>query len=122
MPFELGLSVAWEQCGGKKHTWFVCESMDFRLAKSLSDLSGTDPYVHHGSVRGVFRELCNAFVRSGRQPTVDQMWRIYRNVRKGLPKILQRSGARSVFEARVFKDIRFVASLSKDKNVVTSGK
>lgn len=122
MPFELGLSVAWEHCGGTKHTWFVCESLEFRLAKSLSDLSGTDAYVHHGSVRGVFRELCNAFVRTGSQPTIDQMWRIYRDVRKRLPKISQRSGARSVFAARVFKDICVVAGLSADENVVASRK
>jgi hypothetical protein len=122
MPLELGLSVAWEKCGEKKHTWFVCESLEFRLAKSLSDLSGTDPYIHHGNVRGVFRELCNAFVRTGSQPTVDEMWRVYRDVRRRLPMILQRSGARSVFEARVFRDIRFVAGLSADENVVASRK
>jgi hypothetical protein len=43
MPFELGLSVAHEKSAKKgKHEWFVCESMNFRLAKSLSDLNGTD--------------------------------------------------------------------------------
>jgi len=47
MPFELGLSVAYEKSSKKrKHEWFVCESMNFRLAKSLSDLNGTDPYIH----------------------------------------------------------------------------
>jgi hypothetical protein len=68
MPFELGLSVAHEKSSKKrKHEWFVCESMDFRLAKSLSDLNGTDPYIHGGTVGGVFTELRNMFVRSDRQ-------------------------------------------------------
>jgi hypothetical protein len=117
MPFELGMSVAWAQTGGQKHEWFVFESMDHRLAKSLSDLNGTDPYIHRGTVAGVFRELCNAFVRSGRQPTIQQMWRIYRDVRKNLPRILRRAGASSIYNARVFKDICVVASASADARV-----
>jgi hypothetical protein len=67
------MSVAWAQTRAGKHEWFVLESVDHRLAKSLSDLNGTDPYIHRGTVAGVFRELCNAFVRSGRQPTIQQM-------------------------------------------------
>jgi len=88
MPFELGLSVAWERVQETKHSWFVCESREFRLAKSLSDLNGTDAYIHHGNITGVFRELCNAFVRPGRQPTIQQMQKIYRDVTGSLPKIL----------------------------------
>ena len=58
MPFELGLSVAYEKSPKKrKHEWFVCESMNFRLAKSLSDLNGTDPYIHRGTTGGVFPKL-----------------------------------------------------------------
>ena len=117
MPFELGMSVAWAQRGGGNHEWFVFESMDHRLAKSLSDLNGTDPDIHGGIVAGVFRELCNAFVRSGRQPTIQQMWRIYRDVRKSLPRILRRAGASSIYNARIFKDICVVASASADVRV-----
>jgi hypothetical protein len=80
MPFELGLSVAWGRVQKSDHSWFVCESRDFRLTKSLSDLNGTDAYIHHGSITGVFRELCNAFVRKGRQPTIQQMRKIYRRM------------------------------------------
>src|SRR5580698_638116 len=55
MPFELGLSVAHERASkGGKHEWFVCESMNLRLAKSLSDLNGTDPNIHGGTVNGLF--------------------------------------------------------------------
>jgi hypothetical protein len=52
MPFELGMSVAWAQTGGGKNEWFVFESMYHRLAKSLSDLNGTDPYIHRGDGGG----------------------------------------------------------------------
>ena len=63
MPFELGLAVAHEKTELKKHEWFVCESKRYRLAKSLSDLNGTDPFIHDGRIDGVFRELGNIFLR-----------------------------------------------------------
>ena len=69
MPFELGLAIAWQKLGPRDHTWFVFEAMQRRAEKSLSDLSGTDVYIHHGKVHGVFTELCNAFVRLKSQPT-----------------------------------------------------
>ena len=48
MPFELGLAVAWERGHKAERTWFVMESMNHLLAKALTDLNGTDPYIHGG--------------------------------------------------------------------------
>ena len=110
MPFELGLAVAWEKIHPEKHVWFVMESMNYRLAKSLSDLNGTDPYIHRGTIAGVFRELSNSFERTEAQPSVQQMWEIYREVRQGIPAILRQRGARSIFEASAFRDISIAAS------------
>ncbi|MHB8502761.1 MAG: hypothetical protein ACYDCG_09530 [Candidatus Acidiferrales bacterium] len=110
MPFELGLAVGWEKIGGGRHVWFVMEAKDYRLEKSLSDLKGTDPYIHGGTIEGVFREIGNAFVRQGMQPTVPQMRSIYRHVENGVPAILRRCGAASVFQARAFKEISIAAS------------
>lgn len=112
MPFELGLAVAWEMLGPGRHMWFVMEAVNYRLAKSLSDLNGTDPYIHGGTIDGVFREMGNALVRRGRQPSVLQMWRIYREVRGKIPAILRRCGTRSVFQARVFEEISFAANVA----------
>jgi hypothetical protein len=50
MPFELGLAVAWGHAH-PQHKWYVFESVGRRLAKSLSDLDGTDPYIHEGTGR-----------------------------------------------------------------------
>jgi len=117
MPFELGLSVAWGRIGAKKHTWFVFESRARRLAKSLSDLNGTDEHIHGGTITGVFREICSAFVRPGRQPSVQDMHNVYIDVEKRLPEILRLAGTKSIFNARVFKDICVVASASADEKV-----
>jgi hypothetical protein len=118
MPFELGLSVAHQKTlGGKKHEWFVCESRNFRLSKSLSDLNGTDPFIHDGTIVGLFRELCNMFRRPGRQPSVQQMWSIYWELRRNLPVLLRQAGGKSAYRARVFKDLCVIASASADKIV-----
>jgi hypothetical protein len=118
MPFELGLTVALKSTKLPNHAWVVCESMSRRLNKSLSDLNGTDPYIHDGTVRGVFRELCNVFVRSRRQPTVLQMNQIYRVLRADFKNILHRAGAKDPFNARVFKDLCIAASAAADQLVV----
>ncbi len=57
MPFELGLAVAWEKLNPGQHIWFVLEAQTRRLQKSLSDLGGTDVYVHGGKPRGFSRTL-----------------------------------------------------------------
>lgn len=57
MPFELGLAVAWARRRNRNHTWFVLESAPYRVQKSLSDLGGTDVYIHDGRPEGVFRQL-----------------------------------------------------------------
>lgn len=114
MPFELGLTVG---LGNADHSWIVCETVRRRINKSLSDLDGTDVYVHGGTVRGVFRELCNAFVRNRRQPSVEQMMQIYRILRSKSASILRSAGARDPFNARVFRDLCVLASATADSLV-----
>ena len=110
MPFELGLVAGWLKTSRRSdHTWFVFEAVRRRLPKSLSDLDGTDPYIHDERPQGVFRELGNALVRSGKQPTVRQMRIIYNNIKTASPLIVKNAGARSLFEARVFKQLVVLA-------------
>jgi hypothetical protein len=116
MPFELGLAVAWAQAHAQ-HKWFVFESVRRRLNKSLSDLDGTDPYIHGGTVRGIMREVCNAFVSPVNQPTVPQMMKMYRELRRDSRRILKHAGAQSVFTARVFSDLCLAAAALRSKYV-----
>jgi hypothetical protein len=109
MPCELGLTITWEKLNPDRHTWFVFEAQRRRLQKSLSDLDGTDVNIHDGTVKGVMRELCNAFVRRGPQPGVPEMMRTYRLVSRQVDNVLASAGTDSLFEARVFKDLCFVA-------------
>jgi hypothetical protein len=119
MPFELGLAVAAHRdAKGRKGQWFVCEAMPLRLLKSLSDLNGTDPYIHDGKIVGVFRELCNIFVKPDRQPNVQQMGQIYREMRRNLPAILRKSASDSVYKPQVFKDLCVAAKIWAERIVV----
>jgi hypothetical protein len=117
MPFELGLAVALARSHHRKDTWLVCESRAYRAQKSLSDINGTDIYVHDGTIAGVFREMCQAFVRRKQQPTVAQMWLVYGVLRKGLKTVLRDAGARDVYSARVFQDLCVMASAAAKKIV-----
>jgi len=118
IPFELGLAIAKDRLSVDGHSWYVFEAMNRRPEKSLSDLAGTDVYIHGGTVRGVLRELSNAFIREERQPSLAQMYGVYRYVRKELPSILRASGSESIFDgARTFRDVCFVASLKAEERV-----
>jgi hypothetical protein len=110
MPFELGLTVAWDRLVPGRHVWFVLESVNRRALKSLSDLAGTDVYIHNGTAEGVFREIGNALVRKRNRPTVRQINYIYEGLQSALPEIMEATGAQSRFEARAFRELLFVAS------------
>lgn len=114
MPMELGMAVAWAKLNPREHTWFVFESMERRAQKSISDLNGTDCNIHGGTVEGVMRELCNAFVRRKQRMAVPEMLRVYVEVRKRLPELIGSSGAASVFEPRIFDDLLVAAADARD--------
>lgn len=114
MPFELGLTVAVQAMENPAHGWILCEAVRHRIKKSLSDLDGSDAYIHDGTVKGVFRELGNAFIGSKRQPTVREMTQIYRVLRLRFKSILRNAGARDAFNARVFKELCVLASTAAD--------
>lgn len=118
MPFELGLAVALHETGGGRRGWFVCESRNYRLAKSLSDLNGTDPFVHGGTIQGVFRELANMFGRPGKQPTVQQMRSIYRRLHRSVPAVLHEAGSRTLYSASVFRALCVIASAGARELVI----
>ena len=108
MPFELGLAVDWSLCAGSSHEWFVFESKPHRLSKSLSDLNGTDPYIHEGTVRGLLRGLMNALTRTTQRPELMDLESIYLDLRNAARRIrLDRGGG--LFEARAFHDLAVLA-------------
>lgn len=108
MPFELGLAVS-QDIRSRRQTWHVCEAVQYRVNKSLSDLEGSDIRIDGGTVRGVFAALNEVFARRDRQPSVQQMYRIYLVLRRNLPRIMRQAGSRHPYGARVFQDLIFAA-------------
>jgi hypothetical protein len=108
MPLELGLTITWAKLHPKRHTWYLLESTPRRLQKSMSDLDGTDPYIHSGNVLGVLSELRNAFVHRN-APTMAEMMASYRILEASTERILADAGTRNVYSASVFRELCFVA-------------
>lgn len=108
MPFELGLAVSRDTVH-RRAQWYVCETMRHRVSKSLSDLDGTDVRIHNGRVMGLFAALGDIFVRKHRQPSAQQMYRIYLVLRRNLPGIMREAGTADPYGARVFRDLVLAA-------------
>ena len=59
MPFEIGLAVAtarWRPA----HQWFLFEARPFRVQQTLSDLAGTDAYIHGDAPQRLLVALTDA--------------------------------------------------------------
>ena len=108
MPLELGMTITWAELNAESHIWFVMEATHRRLDQSTSDLGGTDPNVHLGTVEGVLSELRNAFVHQ-HAPSVHKMLEGYRLVESNVELILSDAGTSNIYAASVFKELCFTA-------------
>lgn len=115
MPFELGLAVDRSLRAPASHQWFVFETLPHRLQRSLSDLNGTDPYVHGGTADGVLVQLSHALVRGPRQPELAEVRQVLRTVRRAARILRQDYG--SLFGARAFRELVFAATEAADRIV-----
>jgi hypothetical protein len=106
MPFEIGLAVAtarWRPA----HQWFLFEARPFRVQHTLSDLGGTDAYAHGEGPRRLLIALTDALVRVAKQPTIDELYRIFRRLSDESPGIRRNYG--TLFGARAFRDLVVLA-------------
>lgn len=115
MPLELGLTIVWAKLNPKRHSWSLWETEPRRLQKSMSDLDGTDPYIHTGNIEGVLTELRNAFVRND-APTVQAMIAAYRLVASEVETILADAGTQNLYAGSVFKELRYLAQKTAQLN------
>jgi hypothetical protein len=119
MPFELGLIIAQTERAKSKHYWYVFEAKRFRVLKSLSDINGTEVYIHNGRPIGVLRELTNALARNQHRPTVRELHAVYRDVRRAAATLKRDLATHSLFDTRVFQDLVLAASISAKRRIAT---
>jgi len=91
MPFEAGLALS-VNFAGIRHECAFFEAQRHRLEKSLSDLNGYDPYIHHGHVKGVLRALSDLFESSLGKVDAADLFRLYRIVSRDAFIIKKRNG------------------------------
>lgn len=119
MPFELGLAVAQAEYVHKEHRWYIFEAKRFRVLKSLSDLNGTEPYIHDGRPIGVLRELTSALARSRHKPTVLELTAVYRDVKLTAETLKRDLATQTLFDARPFQDLVLAASISARRHIAS---
>jgi hypothetical protein len=119
MPFELGLAVAWQRIGDRSHRWYVFEAEAHRLQKSLSDLNGTDPYIHHCNPLEVLQQLTDALIRTKHRPSVIELEAILGDLTKVSVKIKRKLRTTSLFGSRAFEELVFAATESAHIHVAS---
>jgi hypothetical protein len=118
MPFELGIAVATARIG-HSHRWFVLEEKSFRLQKSLSDLNGIDPFIHHARPIEVLTQICNIFTHVGGQPSMPRIWQAYCDLETLVPELKRESGATSVYEPRIYNALVLAAQKLANRTAKT---
>jgi hypothetical protein len=110
VPFELGLSVALATRAATRHRWFVFEAKAYRLNRTLSDLDGTDPYIHDNKPGAILRGVMNALVQHRDPPTLPELESMYRELVAAAARLKQELGNPLLFEARAFTELVLVAN------------
>ncbi len=119
MPFELGVAIMHARTPRVRHELFVFEAVHHRLKKSLSDMDGTDPYIHGGKPLGVLRGLANALSRTTDRPKLSELEEIFSDLKRAARDIKSRLHGGSLFEAGPFKDLVFFAVMSAKKRIAS---
>ena len=91
MPFEVGLAVAtarWRPA----HQWFLLAARAYRIQRTLSDLGGTNAYIHGDGPRRLLIALTDALVRAAKQPTFDELYRMFRILSAEATRIRRTTG------------------------------
>jgi len=76
----------------------------------LSDLDGTDLYIHDNKPEGMLRALMNALVQFRDPPALTELKSIFRKLRTAALKMKKDLGDAPLFEAHAFKELVFVAN------------
>jgi hypothetical protein len=119
MPFELGLAVVRACKAPRRHAVFVFEAEKYRIQRTLSDLNGTDVYIHDGNAEGLLYQLTNVLERSKNRPTVNDLLIIYKQL-EGTAKIIRdQLKTKNLFDARPFKDLVYAATSFAHRRIAT---
>ena len=101
MPFELGLAYAAHHIG--EHEFTILEEERHRFQRSLSDLSGYDPQIHDGTLRGMVRCVLNLFASTSANPTMPELLSFNRDLWKIVLVLKKQIGVNTIFDAYIYR-------------------
>jgi hypothetical protein len=109
MAFELGLAFGVSRWHRPKHQIFILDKVPHRVAKALSDLQGTNVFIHDGGSQTVLREISNALVRVRSTPTLRDLLEIYDGLLIVAKRLKAEDGFTTLFAQRPFRELGTVA-------------
>lgn len=109
MPFELGLACALSHVE-RNHSFVVLEEVAYRSQRSLSDLSGIDPYVHRGTPSGVLAALSDWLGTHAHDPTPRRMHDLHEIVYARAKEMRAELDTDSLFTPALFRRTTLMAA------------
>ena len=110
MPFELGLTLAPTGRLDGNHHWIVLEEMPYRIQKSLSDLNGYDPHIHHGTVTGLLQVLRDAFHNPLRTVSMAGLKNAYSRLRGSAEDLKTENRWMDLYRPEAFRQLVFASN------------
>jgi hypothetical protein len=119
MPFELGLIVNYAKTKrGPEHRWFVLEERPHRIKESLTDLDGTDVFIHHGKAERVVLFVQAYFGTTGALPSKPELVAHLATVKKIAKQIKKRW--ESLFSKGPFGELVYEARRAWEERIAPS--
>lgn len=109
MPFELGLACSRKFHGN--HQFFIFEKRPRRLVASTSDLTGYEPRIHHGRVKGVLDGVLDMLGATGRRgPALHRVEALDRQLARAVQALRSTWKSASPYNRDAFKTTVVTAS------------
>lgn len=116
MPFELGLAVAVSRSESRRprHGFVLLESKRFRLQRSLSDMNGYDPLIHHGTQGGAIHSMFEAF-SAAEAADIGAARRLVRRLSQVADGLKRAHRAKTVFSRTMCNELIGMATRLRDQ-------
>ena len=104
MPFELGLACALAEYR-KPHSYFIMENEHYRLDRTLSDLKGQDPLIHHNNPKRIVSGVISALRSKSQNPNPKEVYNNFKTLLSVAEKLKRDYGESTIFSRAIFIDL-----------------
>jgi hypothetical protein len=104
MPFELGIAFALSRME-ERHKFIILEAKRYRLQKTLNDANGIDPGIHNATVRGVISCVLSDLGKPRRNPSLETVALIHRQLWKTIPFLKRSQGRKDIYSRSAFGEL-----------------